>query len=209
MDNSLAAVVTLQCNSKTSTIMESKNYYDPHRSYPVGRCLTIVIAHPEILDTPLPEVGEQYIALAPPEQTPPTLEPCTQATPRAQENSLPDVGAQYIAPAQSALTSPTQSEPTPDACPQSTDPAQATSPAVGTLFKASAQPELTFSKPRRGAFMFSPMWSAAEHGVSIQAKENEPRRGGIVLPSKSTAARPLRLATHPRAAHPPIRGAPS
>lgn len=44
--------------------MESKNYYDPHRSYPVGRCLTIVIAHPEILDPPQPGVGAQYIAMS-------------------------------------------------------------------------------------------------------------------------------------------------
>ena len=230
MDNSLTAVVTLQCNSKTSTIMESKNYYDPHRSYPVGRCLTIVIAHPEILDPPQPQ------------------EACVQST-------SPDVGAQYIAPAQFALTSPAQSEPTPDACPQSTTPAQpeltqtTPTPEVAQYSKrrlstkctdialrcraapqrlnptcqrhdptawrlcntlappkkairfpkppqpkhskwsaALGRPIISLSKPRRGALMFSPMWSAAQHGVSIQAKGNEPRRGAIVLPSKSTPA---------------------
>ena len=84
------------------------------------------------------------------------------------------------------------------------------------------RPIISPSKPRRGALMFSPMW---KHGVPIQANENEPRRGGIVIPPKIA---PIPPPAHSKTSvaldrptptkqfcpgvelqrHPPIRGAP-
>ena len=194
------------------------------QSYPDSIDITITL-HPDETTPPSPEaneVGAQYIAPAQPALTQP---------------NHPAVGAQYIAPAQPALTHPNPpsllygSGQRPRKKPHSGDnfvgtgvspckstPKQ-TSRVSGDIFvrlRAATPP----SKPRRGALVFSPMWSAAQHGVPIQANKNEPRRGGIVIPSKSTRLPPpthskwsvaldrhIRIPNHPVA--PPIRGAPA
>ena len=51
----LTAVVTLQCNSKTTVNMESKNYSETQNWYPAYRYLTMLIEHPEILAPPQPQ----------------------------------------------------------------------------------------------------------------------------------------------------------
>ena len=196
------------------------------QSYPDSIDITITL-HPDETTEPN-EVGAQYIAPAQPEQTPPP----TQNLP-----NNPEVEAQYIAPAQPEQTPPNPpsllygSGQRPRKKPHSGDnfvgtgvspckstPKQ-TSRVSGDIFvrlRAATPP----SKPRRGALVFSPMWSAAQHGVPIQANKNEPRRGGIVIPSKSTRLPPpthskwsvaldrhIRIPNHPVA--PPIRGAPA
>ena len=131
------------------------------------------ITPPPVAETP-PEVGAQYIAAAQPEVTHPKLE---------TNESAP----QSIAPA------PPKNKKAPLAHPRSRGAIHCASPGT-TSFKsppppahsktsvALDRPIISPSKPRRGALMFSPMW---KHGVSIQTNENEPRRGGIVIPSKS------------------------
>ena len=180
------------------------------------------ITPPPTAETPSPEgneVGALFKALAPHAPSP------AQAT-------SPAVGAQYIAPAQPALTPPNPpsllngSGQRPRQKPNSGDnfvgtvlspckstPKQTNRVSGDIFIRVGVSPLAPPSKPRRGALMFSPMW---QHGVPIQANKNEPRRGGIVLPSKTSPSpqpkhskwsvaldRPIRIP------NPPIRGAPA
>ena len=170
------------------------------QSYPDSIDITITL-HPDETTEPN-EVGAQYIAPAQPEQTPPNP-PSLLYGSGQRPRKKPHSGDNFVGTG----VSPCKSTP------------KQTSRVSGDIFvrlRAATPP----SKPRRGALVFSPMWSAAQHGVPIQANKNEPRRGGIVIPSKSTRLPPpthskwsvaldrhIRIPNHPVA--PPIRGAPA
>lgn len=87
----LTAVVTLQCNSKTTVNMKSKNYSETQNWYPAYRYLTMLIEHPEILAPPQPQSETRTEPC--PQPTSPEVCPQSTAPPSLHQHPPPTKSA--------------------------------------------------------------------------------------------------------------------
>ena len=240
--NPLGPVVILYRNSKPTIIMDSKKYYERHlrwgyiyypyagrlmdyllaRAETYPRCIDGVDVPPGCVFTSRAELCDE-IAIADHEIPHAINELNFKDLIRTTSYSATTICLTVVLDPDEITTPPE--------APEISSTNEPACPSVGAQSTAPAQPELTKwsvalyrpiespSKPRRGALVFSPVWSAAQHGVPIQANRNEPQRGGIVLPSKTAPFpqpahskwsvaldRPTRLANRPSVElqrHPP------